>query len=69
MKHHVHTGDLNTALNPGTKGYAKFACLEQRYGVTGDQIRKIIAVVGNSPEKVEDYLKGKLFSFLAYAHN
>lgn len=69
MKNQVHSKKLPLAIHPGTRAYNKLACLEQRYGVTSDQIREIIAIVGNSPERVDDYLRRKLFSFLAYTPN
>ena len=68
MKNHMHK--TTTQTPPATAhDPAQFSSLERRFGVNNDQIQRAIAAVGNSPEKVEDYLKGKLFSFLSYKHN
>ncbi|MGV3686261.1 MAG: DUF3606 domain-containing protein [Daejeonella sp.] len=69
MKNHIHTRSVHNDLKPASRYGARLACIEQRYGVTSEQIRKIIAQVGSNPEKVEEYLKAKLFSFLSYTHN
>ena len=69
MKSHTHTDSGHQTLKGRAKDDAKFACIEQRYGVTSEQIRRVIGLVGNSPDKVEEYLKRKLFSFLSYTHN
>jgi hypothetical protein len=40
------------------EGY-ELAYLEEKLGVSRDEVRKAVAAVGNSREKVEEYLKKK----------
>jgi hypothetical protein len=68
MKNQIHTRHVHPSLQT-SDDQVRLACIEHKYGVTREQISKVIAVVGNNPEKVEEYLKSKLFSFLAYRDN
>jgi hypothetical protein len=42
----------------GNEGY-ELSYLEEKFGISRDKVKKAIAVVGNSREKVEEYLKNR----------
>jgi 5'-3' exonuclease len=68
MKSQLNNRHVHPSLNT-SNDQVRYACIEHKYGVTPEQINRVIALVGNNPKKVEEYLKGKLFSYLAYKDN